>query len=304
MPLQEDRYDEQGMELRDHGTAAFPIAHYGGDWKQASVPLHWHSELEAGFVTAGQVTLFVGREKRILHAGQGFFINSGIPHGFLEAEEDMSRQRSVVFDPILVGGRFDSVFWRKYVQPVTAAASQPLCCFDGSETWHDSAVDSIRTVWELCETGGEDFELEVRSHLSRLLALVCSHLPREEAARARHIQRDNERIRIMMGFIQANFTEELTLTQIADSAMISPSECLRCFHNTIGLTPIQYTNYYRIQRAARAILETDQKIAEIGSDCGFQEMSYFAKVFRQFMGVTPSQYRRQHAPNKEKNASQ
>ena len=76
--------------------------------------------------------------------------------------------------------------------------------------------------------------------------------------------------------------------------MVSPSEGLRCFHNTIGQTPIQYTKYYRVQRAAEALLSTDKKIAEIGGECGFQEMSYFAKAFREVLGMTPSEYRRKH----------
>ena len=49
-----DKFSEEGRELRAHGSAAFPVACYGGDWKDVSVRLHWHKEVEAGFVTAGQ----------------------------------------------------------------------------------------------------------------------------------------------------------------------------------------------------------------------------------------------------------
>ena len=76
--------------------------------------------------------------------------------------------------------------------------------------------------------------------------------------------------------------------------MISVSEALRCFHNTIGLTPIQYLKNYRIQQAAAQLQNTDRKISEIGNACGFQEMSYFAKAFREIMGVTPSRYRKKY----------
>lgn len=289
-----DVYNEEGKEIREHGSAAFPVAHYSGDWKTASVQLHWHNELEAGFVTAGQITLYVRREKITLRKGDGFFINTGIPHAFLEAEDAESRQCSVVFDPILVGGRFSSVFWQKYVQPVTSAASFPCVIFRREEPWHAEAVRAVETVWHCCQLQEDGYEIQVRNQLSLLMGLLKAHLPQENPTKARHIARDNERIRIMMGYIQSHFTEELTTGDIAKSAMISPSECLRCFHNTIGLTPIQYTKYYRIQRAAAALLATDKKIAEIGAECGFQEMSYFAKAFREVLKVTPSEYRRRH----------
>lgn len=294
MNIAKDVYDEQGKEIREHGTAAFPVAHYFGDWKTASVQLHWHEELEAGFVTAGQVILYAGKEKITLREGDGFFINSGIPHAFLEAEGAESRQRSLVFDPVVVGGRFDSVFWQHYVQPVTSAASLPYFLFRREEEAHTAAVRAIETAWDCCRQAEPEYELEVRHQLSRLLALLTRNLPAENPTQSRRISRDNERIRVMMGYIQEHFTEELTVGDIAKSALISPSECLRCFHNTIGLTPIQYAKYYRIQCAAAALQASGKKIAEIGAECGFQEMSYFAKAFREVLGVTPSEYRRKH----------
>ena len=39
-----EEYNDQGKELREHGSAAFPAACYGGDWRATSVPLHWHRE--------------------------------------------------------------------------------------------------------------------------------------------------------------------------------------------------------------------------------------------------------------------
>lgn len=292
--LSYDRYDDQGKELREHGTTAFPIATYSGDWTKGSVQLHWHEELEAGYVTAGSVVMYVGKEKITLSKGDGFFINSGIPHAFLAAEEEESEQRSLVFDPILVGGRFDSVFWQEYVQPVAAATSLPWVYFERGISWHRDAIRTVESAWRCCRQAQPEYELDVRHALSHLIALLKRHLPVEQPTQARKISRDNERIRVMMRYIQEHFTQQLTTNQIAASAMISPSECLRCFHNTIGITPVQYTKYYRVQRAADLLRTTDQKIADIGSDCGFQEMSYFAKSFREIIGLTPSEYRKKH----------
>lgn len=287
-----DEYNEQGREMREHGGAAFPIAHYSGDWSAASVPLHWHDEFEAGYVTAGQVVLCVGPERSTLHEGEGFFINAGIPHAFLHAEEGISRQRSVVFDPSIVGGRFDSVFWQRYVQPVSSAASMPWKRFSDESKWCADAVSAIAHAWNACEAHESAYELEVRHSLSRMFALLAEHLPQEHPAQTRRITRDNERIRVMLQFIQENFAGELTVTDIARSAMVSQSECLRCFRNTLGLTPIQYLKSYRVQRASEQLQSSARKICDIGTDCGFREMSYFAKTFREIIGVTPGEYRK------------
>ena len=287
----QEEYSEEGKELREHGTAAFPIACYSGDWREVSVPLHWHRELETGFITAGSVTMLIGPEKVVLQAGDGFFINTGIPHAVLSAEGQESAQCSVVFDPILVGGRPGSVFWQKYVQPVLSAAAMPYYCMTDTEK---KQICGIRRIWELCSEMPEDYELEVRSELSRLLSEVKRRVPEACPVQDRRIARDNARVRTMMGYIQTHYSEVLTIEDVAASAMISVSEALRCFHNTIGLTPIQYLKNYRIQQAAAQLQNTDRKISEIGNACGFQEMSYFAKAFREIMGVTPSRYRKKY----------
>ena len=287
-----DEYTEHGQELREHGSTSFPIAFYSGDLNEAPVQLHWHEELEAGFVTEGAVVLIVGKERLVLSQGDGFFVNSSIPHAFLpEDNAGVSRQRSLVFDPILVGGRFDSVFWQRYVQPVISATSMPWIYFDRDISWHKDAIRAVNSAWRCCSDQDAEYELDVRHSLSRLLALINRHLPAEQPAIAKRISRDNERIRTMLNYIQEHFAENLSSGEIAASAMISPSECLRCFHNTIGLTPIQYTKYYRVQRASEQLQATDRKISEIAADCGFQEMSYFAKTFREFMKMTPGEYR-------------
>ena len=292
--LSYEEYNEQGRELREHGTTAFPIAVYSGDFAAKAVPLHWHEEFEAGYTTAGTVIMCVGSQRITLNQGDGFFINSGIPHAFIAADDPDSRQNSIVFDPILVGGRFDSVFWRQYVQPIVNAASMPWFCLDRAGSWHKDAVRAIDSAWRCFRQGESEYELDVRHSLSHLLALLSRHLPAEQPAKARRISRDNERIKVMLNYIQSHFTEQMTTNEVAASAMVSPSECLRCFHNTIGITPVQYIKYYRVQRAADQLQATDRKIADIGADCGFQEMSYFAKAFREVMGLAPSAYRKKH----------
>ena len=85
--------------------------------------------------------------------------------------------------------------------------------------------------------------------------------------------------------------EELSVRDIADSASISESECLRCFRKILDTSPIAYLKTYRLQRAAELLETTSRKVSDIAAQCGFGEMSYFAKSFREIYRCTPSQYR-------------
>lgn len=286
--------DEKGRELLAHGTAFFPAACYHDDLTRENVPWHWHDELEAVIVTKGTAILSAGSEHYTVTEGNGFFINTEVLHAAWNAENSACRFHSIVFHPRLVGGSMDSVFWQNYLQPLLTDASLKCTRLDLSIPWQKAAIDSIEEAWQYCASEPAGYEFEVRNALSRLIFLFTSHRPAIQSRPSAKNQRNAARIKQMLQFIQEHYAEELTTAAIAESAMIGESECLRCFHNTIGTTPIQYVKQFRIQKAAELLKQTDAKIAEIGSLCGFQEMSYFARAFREIKGCTPSHYRQQN----------
>ena len=55
-------------------------------------------------------------------------------------------------------------------------------------------------------------------------------------------------------------------------------------------TPIDYLNYYRIERACYQLLTTNHSITEIAYSSGFNDLSYFIKTFKKYKGVTPKNY--------------
>lgn len=63
----------------------------------------------------------------------------------------------------------------------------------------------------------------------------------------------------------------------------------------LGLSPTQYVNRIRIQHAAMLLAGTDRDIAGIARDCGFENLSYFHRLFRHQYGSTPRGYRMRHA---------
>lgn len=284
--------DPKGRELIEHGTALFPVACYHDDLSVMDVPWHWHDELEAFVVESGTARAAVNGEEHIVRRGEGIFVNTGALHGVWPVGEETCRLYSLVFHPRLVGGSVDSILWQKYLEPLLSDPGRPFVCFTGPVEWEQEAVEAIREAWQACASETEGFEFTVRERLSRLVFLLAKHCPATEKRPSEKALRDGERIKTMLQYIQEHYGEELTLAKIAGRAAVSENECLRCFRSMIGSSPIQYVKQVRVQRAAELLEGTDQKISEIGAACGFQEMSYFAKVFREIKGCTPKEYRR------------
>ena len=282
--------DPKGRELTEHGTALFPVACYHDDLCKSGVTWHWHKELEVVAVERGTARFSVSGTEYLLKQGEGLFINSGVLHGVWQTGGEPCRLRSVVFHPRFVGGGVDSIFWQKYLEPLITDLSRPCICFSGEG--EQAAVEAISGTWQTCVSEQAGFEFKVRELLSQVVLLLFQNHPHAERKVSEKAMRDGERVKVMLQYIQEHYSEEISLAQIADSAHICESECLRCFRSVIGHSPIQYVKQVRIQQAAKLLLSTNQRISDIGQQCGFQEMSYFAKTFRELKGCAPGAFRR------------
>lgn len=298
MPLTEctTTVDSDGRELLEHGTLAFPIACYEDDFRLTDVPWHWHEEWEAVRITRGSCLVAAGNHKAVLHAGDGFFVHSGALHGCWDTEGSGCMFHSLVFHPRLVGGSLDSIFHQQFVQPLLEHTGPELIVLKPDVPWQQQALGAIEQAWQdfVLEQAGSPFL--VRNALSELTWLLHSNLsPGVSSVRSKDL-RDAQRIKAMLSCIHSRYDSELTTADIAASASVSESECLRCFRSTIGTTPIQYLKQYRIQQAARMLTESRDRVSDIAVTCGFQDMSYFTRVFRQITGFSPTEYRKNASP--------
>jgi len=135
----------------------------------------------------------------------------------------------------------------------------------------------------------------VASVLGKGLFSVQETLEHIEAALARRRRLGGgaqQIVRKAMAYIHEHYAEPISLDDIAAYVGFSEQHLSRCFRKEIGITPVDYLRRYRI-RQARALLETgDRSITEVALEVGFSGSSYFARVFRAEVGVSPSAYRK------------
>lgn len=284
--------DSNQKELVAHGTTDFPIAIYDDCLKNDEVPWHWHEEWEATVVIEGTVLIAAGNEKYLIRPGEGFFSNSQVLHGCWDHEDSGCRTHSVVFHPRLVGGSLDSVFYRNYVQPVVENRGLESLHLKPEIPWQRAFLDQIRSVWQICFDKQPGYEFAVRSGLSQLVLLLDQNTVETQKQPSPKQQRDGSRIKAMLQYIHDHSADPLTTAQIARVVSISESECLRCFRSTIGTSPIQYLRQYRIQKAVQMLTSTALPVSAIAEHCGFQDVSYFTKTFRELKGCAPTVFRK------------
>ncbi len=92
-------------------------------------------------------------------------------------------------------------------------------------------------------------------------------------------------------YIKANYRKHLTLEEIAANTYLSKTYLSSLFKKETGYSISEYINIVRIDRSKSLLLEENLSIIEIANLCGFEDQSYFTKVFKNIVGITPKKYR-------------
>jgi AraC-like DNA-binding protein/mannose-6-phosphate isomerase-like protein (cupin superfamily) len=102
------------------------------------------------------------------------------------------------------------------------------------------------------------------------------------------------RIGDVIGTLEKDYSQDLTLADLQDIAHMSRSNLMRVFRKATGQTPIDYLIRLRIQRAMEMLRQSDSSVTEIAFEVGFKDSNYFSRQFRRIEGCSPSEYRARH----------
>lgn len=105
-------------------------------------------------------------------------------------------------------------------------------------------MDSIARAWEAAAQEPRGFEFIAREELSRLVLLLTDEITRPRQAHTSRQIRSMERVERMMEFIREHYAREISVAEIAQSVALSQSECIRCFRETLGITPFRWCGRY------------------------------------------------------------
>ncbi len=289
--------DVTQRELVEHGSLFFPIACYHDDLYKDGVMWHWHEEFEYAIAATEESVFQVENNSVTLRPGDAIFINSQVLHAVDQANIPGAGLHSAVFHPRLVGGSQDSVFWEELAHPLLKDSAMRYIVLTPEIPWQGAVITHLHTVWNAMEQEPEDYKNLVRYHLSAALHLLVKNSPVVKKSLSQQEQVDAARVRGMLEYIHENFAYDLTMKEISRSVNSSNSVCLRCFHQLLGTTPIQYLKNYRLEKAAQLLKTTAKTAKEIALECGFNDISYFTKSFREKMGCTPKEYQNRAGKN-------
>ena len=128
----------------------------------------------------------------------------------------------------------------------------------------------------------EDFAMNA---LENVLLWCDMQNPLSEQARV------DSRVQTLMDFMCHRISEDISLAQLAEASGLSVSRMAHLFRAHMGITPLQFLEQQRMERATQLLSLTNRSIKSIAEEVGFENPFYFSSRFRQNVGVSPRDYR-------------
>lgn len=248
--------------------------------------MHWHEDIQFILLSEGRIRIRTLDGCAELSEGEGCFINSNVIH--MVERIGKCRYNSFIF-PMRFAGSYAGSPAMHIAGRLFGNSDVPLIVFRDKDDWQHECLMLLQTLSNLETHPDEFYQYEVLTRISQLSLTMLKNIKTEETKEA---SITNVRMQRMLDFISRNYQRRISLSDIAGSAFISKSECIRCFRRALNTTPYDYLIEFRLSKAADLLKTSDDYITDIALKTGFQQPSQFGQLFRKSRGCTPLQYRK------------
>jgi len=247
---------------------------------------HYHPEIEIVYVNGGNGKRHIGSHLSYFNDGELIMIGSNLPHqGFTHRLSFYKRETVVQMRPDFMGEGFLDVPEMSAIKNLFERSKKGL-------SFHGNAKEEIgRRIEILPELSAFERILETIDILNKMASAKEYTILNAKGFSVEIATQDNDRINVVLNHVKNNFQEPVSLAEVADLInMTEPSFC-RYFKKITKKTFTQFINEYRLVHASKLLSEGKMSIAQVCYESGFNNYSHFTKLFKNFTGKSPSDYR-------------
>ncbi|MCI2081565.1 MAG: AraC family transcriptional regulator [Bacteroidales bacterium] len=250
-------------------------------------PVHFHSDYELNLVLNTSGKRIVGDSVEDFEKKDLVLLGPGIPHKWKAPTHGDTRVITIQFQDKI----YDSFLMNKRVcQPIREllARSSRGVAFSGN-----TLNVMTEKLFALSDALGFNTMLDFYGILYYLSMSEDQRLLTSASYDSTLLVRESKsrRIEKICRYIEQNYMQEITLSDISGLVNMSESAASHFFKKRTGRSFITYLTDFRIGAVSRMLIETTRSIADIAYNCGFANLSNFNRIFKKYKNQTPAEYR-------------
>ena len=237
---------------------------------------HWHEHVEMHYIFKGGAVFHIDRERYEVQEGDLIIANRNELHaGYSTAVP--YEACVLIFDPMDISTELGEKYLR-----------------------FQSLIRGDRTVLELIARilrergeGREGYRTLCRALVTELLVYLCRTYAVQQMAPKELVKRrrDLERLGPALDYIEQNYSERISVAQLAQLLCLSTDRLGHLFREGVGQAPLQYINEIRLRKAMSLLKTEEHTVTEVAQAVGFFDYNHFGRLFRRRYGCTPNQVR-------------
>ena len=254
-----------------------------------AVSLHWHSQMEVILVRSGSGTITVSNREISICQGSLLPIMPGEMHAIARTSCNPLVYEDFLFSLEFLDASDPDDWCRTHVlqRLVNHELFLPRPILQTSPM-HQELAYFLHKANEACTAREGGYSMQIKAYL--LLFLQCLYAHRIKAA-APSESGHEDIVRNTISFVKANYRHSISIDEAAAAAGFSRNHFMRVFHQETGETFITYLNRYRLEVAANLLRSTNSSVNDIAVESGFDNFSYFIRLFKKQYHTSPGRYR-------------
>ncbi|MFV0423052.1 helix-turn-helix domain-containing protein [Oleidesulfovibrio sp.] len=242
---------------------------------------HTHDAYSVGLIETGRTVFFMHDAHHNAQAGQIALIPPDTVHACNPDTDSDMTYRMFYIAPELMHG----------IAAEMAGCAATIPEFEAAVVSDPALFELFHALYQSICDGAGRLEKEERL-VGALVALIVNHTRHAEVVPEHNMP---EAVHTVQRYLKANLSENVSLTALSELAAVSRFHLLRIFQAQTGLPPHAYHNQLRVN-SAKQRLKAAIPLSQVAAEAGFSDQSHFSRVFKQFTGATPAQYRDATAP--------
>lgn len=256
------------------------------------VQRHWHAAVELLWIRKGSYSVEINLENHVLQEGDICILNSGDLHQITGQREETVHD-VVLFDPHILDFSYADEWEERYISPYVNGILNVQNILRREEC----SARILGIVTELTRQAIQKQDPWYVNCKLLLLELFAALTQQKKLIPAESMQSEADvrkvgRYKRIISYMEKHYAEPVSLQQLADIIPCNSQYLCRFFKEIAGVTPIQHLISYRLERACLLLRDTTKPILQVALDCGFDNISYFIRKFKEAKGCTPKEYRK------------